>query len=399
MLPVVKHMALDADTRRQILESVDRLIEERIAPRAAEIDIADEFPRDLWEAAAELGLFRLGIPEEYGGVGRDLITPILISERIARVCASFALTFNNTTDSIVPIVMTATEAMKQRYLPGLASGQLIPCLSITEPQGGSDMAGIQTRAERVGDEYLINGRKLWCTNAPIGDVFTVFAKTDPQAGHRGISAFLVPREAPGLEVGQAEPLIGLHGSPTGELILDDVRVNIDSRLGEEGQGFKIAALTLDESRLHCAATSLGLATAALEHARAYACERVQFGKPIIEHQGLQFLLAELATELAAARALWETALGMLKAEHDRRASTHAAMAKLLCADLCMKIATEAVQIFGANGLSRNYPVERLMRDAKAFQIFDGTSQIQKWLIGRQLQKDGLPFPEASARIY
>jgi len=392
-------MSLDSETRRQILDSVDRFARDSIAPRAAEIDSSDEFPRDLWTTAAELGLFRLGIPEAYGGVGRDLVTPILISERIARDCAAFALTFNNTTDSVVPIVMAASDELKQRYLPALANGDLVPCLSITEPQGGSDMAGIQTFAQRDGAEYVLNGRKLWCTNAPIGDLYTVFAKTDQDAGNRGISAFLIERQTNGFSVGPAEPLIGLHGSPTGEIILEDLRVSVSARLGEEGEGFRIAALTLDESRLHCAATALGVATAALEHARSYACERVQFGKPVIEHQGMQFLFAELATELAAARMLWESTLGMLQAEHDRRGSTFAAMTKLLCTDLCMKITTEAVQIFGANGLSRNYPVERLMRDAKAFQIFDGTSQIQKWLIARQLQKDGLPFGDASARRY
>ena len=392
-------MTLDSDTRQQILRRVDRFARDRVAPRAVRIDADDEFPRDLWDEAAALGLFRLGIPEAYGGIGRDLVTPILISERIARECAAFALTFNNTTDSVVPIVMAASDEMKERYLPGLASGELIPCLSISEPQGGSDIAGIQSRAERRGEEYVLNGRKMWCTNAPVGDVYTVFAKTDVEAGSRGISAFLVPRDAEGLEVGPPEPLMGLRGSPTAALTLDDVRVSRSALLGEEGQGFKIAALTLDESRLHCTATALGVATAALELARGYACERIQFGKPVIEHQGMQFLFAELATELAAARSLWESALGMLGRTHDRDASTLAAMAKLLSADLCMKITTEAVQVFGANGLSRHYPVERLMRDAKAFQIFDGTSQIQKWLIARQIQKQGLPFPEASERRY
>ena len=184
-------MSLDSETRRQILDSVDRFARDSIAPRAAEIDSSDEFPRDLWTTAAELGLFRLGIPEEYGGVGRDLVTPILISERIARDCAAFALTFNNTTDSVVPIVMAASDELKQRYLPALANGDLVPCLSITEPQGGSDMAGIQTFAQRDGAQYVLNGRKLWCTNAPIGDLYTVFAKTDQDAGNRGISAFFV----------------------------------------------------------------------------------------------------------------------------------------------------------------------------------------------------------------
>ena len=296
-------MAFDDSLRQRILDGVERFVRERVAPRAAEIDETGEFPRDLWDAAAELGLFGLGIPEEYGGLGRDLVTPLLISERIARVSAAFALTFNNSTDSVVPIVQAGSARVKRDYLPRLAAGELIPCISISEPQGGSDVAAIKTTARREGGGYVLNGRKMWCSNGPVGDLFTVFAKTDPEAGSRGLSAFVVPKDAPGFTAGRGEPLMGLRGSPVGELIFEDVPVPGDARLGEEGEGFRIAMLTLDESRLHCAATALGVATAAVEHATAYACERVQFGKPIIEHQGIQFLLAELVTELAAARAL------------------------------------------------------------------------------------------------
>jgi alkylation response protein AidB-like acyl-CoA dehydrogenase len=388
-------MAFDQATRRHILDTVDRLVRERVAPRAAEIDRTDEFPRDLWQAAAEAGLFALGIPEEYGGLGRDFVTPLLISERIARVSAAFALTFNNTTDSAVPIVARATESIKAKYLPRLARGEIIPCIAFTEPQGGSDMAAMRTRAERAPGGYRITGRKMWCTNGVVGDVFTVFAKTDPDAGHRGITAFVVERGAAGFTIGRTESLIGLHGSPTTELIFEDMFVSAESRLGEEGEGFRIGVITLDESRLHCAATALGVATAALDHAVTYARERIQFGKPVIEHQGLQFLIAECATELAAARALWERTTEMILERHDRRASTFAAMTKLICSDLSMKITTEAVQVMGAAGLSTAYPVERFMRDAKAFQIYDGTSQIQKSIIGRQIAKDGLPFDHLS----
>jgi alkylation response protein AidB-like acyl-CoA dehydrogenase len=384
-------MAFDGALRQQVLDGVERFVRERVAPRAAEIDETGEFPRDLWDAAAELGLFGLGIPEVYGGLGRDLVTPLLISERIARVSAAFALTFNNSTDSVAPIVQAGSARVKRDYLPRLAAGELIPCISISEPQGGSDVANIKTTARREGAGYVLNGRKMWCSNGPVGDLFTVFAKTDPEAGSRGLGAFVVPKDAPGFTAGRGEPLMGLRGSPVGELVFEDVPVPGDARLGEEGEGFRIAMLTLDESRLHCAARALGVATAAVEHATAYACERIQFGKPIIEHQGIQFLLAELATELAAARALWEAATAKLLREHTREASTYAAMTKLLCSELCMKVTTEAVQVLGANGLSRAYPVERLMRDAKAFEIYDGTSQIQKGVIGRQLQKNGLPF--------
>ena len=322
-------MAFDAGLREQILDRVDRLVRDRIAPRAAGIDQEDSFAQDLWDAAAEAGMFGLGIPEEYGGLGRDLVTPLLISERIARVSAAFVLTFNNTTDSVVPIVMAGTERIKDEYLPRLARAELVPCISISEPQGGSDVAAIATRARRDGDDYVIDGRKMWCSNGVVGGVFTVFAKTDPDAGHRGLSAFVVPRDAAGFSVGPTERLIGLRGSPVNELVLDGVRVPADARLGDEGEGFRIAMLTLDESRLHCAAVALGVATAAVEHALDYARERVQFGKPIIKHQGLQFLLAELATDLAAARALWEQTTTRLMRDHDRAASTQAAMTKPL----------------------------------------------------------------------
>jgi len=389
-------VAIDKTQRRQILDSVDRLIRERVAPRAAEIDATDKFPRDLYHAAAELGILGLWIPEDYGGSGPDMVTPLLISERIARVSASFSLIYSNCGDAATPIVVGGTEAIKQRYLPPILRGEAIPCFCLTEPAGGFDAAAITSRAVRDGDAYVLSGRKLWCTNGAVGDVYTVFAKTDPAAGHRGVSAFVVPRGAPGFTIGRVETLLGLHGSPTTELIFDNVRVPVENRLGEEGEGFKIAMATLDEARLNCAAMALGVATAAMQHAVDYAKERTQFGKPIIEHQGLQFLIAEIVSEITAARALWKEAIAKLERGKSREASIHAAMTKLIATNVAMKATTEAVQIFGANGLSRSYPVERMMRDVKAFQIFDGTSQIQMMVIGRHCQKAGMPIDEELA---
>jgi alkylation response protein AidB-like acyl-CoA dehydrogenase len=383
-------MRFDTETSRVILGNLERFCRERVRPRAAEIDRDGKFPRDLFSEAAALGLFGLGIAEEYGGLGRDLITPLLISERLARYSASFALIFNNTTDSTVPIAQCAGEALRRRYLPAIAKGELIPCISITEPQGGSDVAAIRTVARRSGNAYVLSGRKAWCSNASVGDLFTIFAKTDPAAGNKGISAFLVPAGTLGLTIGRPEELIGLRGSPIAELILEDVEIPMENLLGREGDGFRIAMLTLDESRLHCAAMALGVATRAAELALDYACQREQFGQPIARHQGVQFILADMATQLAAAKSLWQTAARKLLAEHTREASTFAGMAKLYCSDLCMKITVDAVQVLGANGLSRPYEVERLMRDAKAFQIFDGTSQIQRSMIGRYLERHGLP---------
>lgn len=383
--------ALDPATRQALLATVDRFVRDEVAPAAAAIDRDDAFPRALFARAATLGLLGLGVPEEFGGLGRDLETAFLISERIARASAAFSLSFNNTTDAAAPFAAYASDELKARYLPAIADGTAIPCIAITEPQGGSDVAAIRTAARRDGSDYVIDGRKMWCTNAPVGDVFAVFARTSAEGGHKGLSAFVVPAGTKGLAVGPPEPLIGLRGSPVAEVVFDGVRVPASYRLGEEGEGFRIAMLTLDESRLHCAATALGVAEAALSYAVDYARARVQFGQAIIRHQSIQALLARRATELAAARALWREAVARILVDTGRDTSAYAGMAKLLCTDLCMAIATDAVQVFGAAGLSRNGPVERLMRDAKAFQIYDGTSQIQAMMIGRHLDRHGLPF--------
>ena len=387
-------MAIDKNVRDQILDSVDRLCRERVAPSAAEIDATDEFPRELYKAAGELGLFGLWIPEAYGGIGPDLVTPLLLSERIARDSASFSLIFSNCGDASTPIVNAGSEDLKKVWLPGIARGELVPCFCLTEPGSGSDAASITTRAERKGGDYVITGRKMWITNGSVGDVYVVFAKTDPDAGHRGISALVVPRETPGLTIGRDERLMGLHGSPSTELVFEEARVPAANLLGEEGEGFKIAMVTLDEARLNCSAMALGAGTAALELATHYAKERVQFGRPIIEHQGLEFLIVERVAELAAARAIWEKSIAMLKRGKSQETGAHCAMAKLVCTDAAMKAATDAVQVLGATGLSRAYPAERILRDVKAFQIFDGTNQIQKLLIGRYLRKAGLPIGPA-----
>jgi len=384
---------MDAALQKQILETVDRLAQQKVLPRAAEIDRTNEFPCDLYKAAAELGLFGLWIPEEYGGIGPDLMTPLLISERLARASASFALVYSNCGDACTPIVHAGAPHIKQRYLPGIAAGTLIPCFSLSEPGAGSDAGGITTTARRDGDHYVIDGRKCWCTNGSVGDLFILFAKTDKEAGNKGVSAFVVPRDTPGFSLGRDEDLIGLRGSPATQLLFEGARIPADHRLGAEGEGFKIAMVSLDEARLNCAAMAIGVATAALEQAVAYAKERVQFGKPIIQHQGLQFLLAEATAQLAAARALWEQAMMLLATDPGRRTSSFAAMAKLVATDAAMQITTDAVQALGGSGLSREFPVERMMRDVKAFQIFDGTNQIQKMLIGRYLEKFGVPFAD------
>jgi alkylation response protein AidB-like acyl-CoA dehydrogenase len=383
-------MPIDKDFRKQILASVERFVADRVAPRAAEIDASNSFPADLYKEASSLGVFGLWVPEAYGGIGPDMVTPLLISDIIARVSPSFALIFSNCGDAVTPIVNFGNDEQKQRLLPGIAAGATIPCFALTEPGSGSDAASITTQARAVEGGYRISGRKMWITNGGVGDVFTVFAKTDPEAGNRGISAFLVERGAKGFTIGRDEDLIGLRGSPATELIFEDVFVAADQMLGEKNRGFKIAMSTLDEARLNCSAMALGSATGALQCAINYAKERVQFGKPIIEHQGLAFLLADCAAHLTGSRAIWQRAMSMLEQGRSREASTIAAMAKLLCTETAMRVTTECVQAMGANGLSKAYPVERFMRDCKPFEVFDGTSQIQKLLIGRHLEKYGLP---------
>jgi len=385
-----------SEARSAILATVERFAKDKVAARAAAIDRTGEFPRDLYAEAGALGLFGLWIPEEFGGIGPDLVAPLLISECLARRSASFALIYSNCGDACTPIVHAGNDKIKKMFLPGIARGEIIPCFALSEPGAGSDAASITTTAERHGNEYVIRGRKCWCTNGAVGGVFTVFAKTDAAAGSRGVSAFVVPRQTPGLVIGKSESLLGLHGSPTTQLFFEDVRVPADHLLGVEGGGFKIAMLSLDEARLNCAAMALGVATAALDVAVDYAKQRIQFGRPIIQHQGLQFLLAEDTARLAAARALWADAIRLLEGNRSRRSSTFAAMAKLTATEAAMAITTNAVQVMGGNGLSAEYPVERMMRDVKAFEIFDGASQIQKMLIGRHLEKEGLPFGSPQA---
>lgn len=383
-------MAIDIDFRNQMLAIVERFAAERVAPLAATIDETDTFPTELYTQAAELGVFGLWVPEQYGGVGPDMITPLMISDIIARVSPSFALIFSNCGDAVTPIVNFGNEEQKQTYLPGIAAGTTIPCFALTEPGSGSDAASITTRADAVEGGWRITGRKMWITNGGVGDVFVVFAKTDPDAGNKGVSAFIVERGAEGFTIGRNESLIGLRGCPATELTFENVFVPDSRLLGEKNRGFKIAMSTLDEARLNCSAMALGSATGALECAIGYARERVQFGKPIIEHQGLAFLLADCAARLTAARAIWRRAMSMLERSRDRQSGTLAAMAKLVCTETAMQVTTECVQAMGANGLSRAYPVERFMRDCKPFEVFDGTSQIQKMLIGRHLKSHGLP---------
>ena len=381
--------SVDPGHRWAILETVDRFCRDLLDPQSAAIDKEGKIPNSIYRRAGEVGLFRIDTPEEYGGIGTDPVLPLLAAERIARSSAAFAVTFANCADVLVPIIEAAHHDVAAEFVPRIASGELVPCLSISEPGTGSDVASMRTRAEKVAGGYRISGRKMWCTNGSIGDVYVVFAKTDPTLGAKGISAFLVTKEAVGFERGGDEPLVGLHGNPTSELNFENVFVDEKYRLGAEGDGFRIAMITLDSARLNAAGMAIGIARAAFEHAREYALTRHQFGKPIFDHQGLQFLLSKLATHIEMGRTVWLQGLDALGRGDSSKAGALASTAKLLCGRIATEVTTQCVQIMGANGLSKDCPVERHLRDSRAFEIFDGTPQIQRLLIARYLMRHGL----------
>nr|WIE91210.1 acyl-CoA dehydrogenase family protein [Mesorhizobium sp. WSM4875] len=374
-----------------ILETVDRFVADRLETVAASIDVSDEFPTALMKEAGQLGFFALAIPEQYGGIGARLLTQFLVTERLSRSSPSFALSYSTAPDAIVSLQLAGSEALKAEYLPGIAEGNIRPALALTEPSGGSDLAAIRTTATKTGDGYSISGNKAWCTHGSIADFIIVFAKTDENSGSKGLSAFVVRKGSTGLSMDRNEKLIGLRGCPNNPVNFEEVAANASDLIGEVGQGFRLAAWTLDEARLNAAAQGLGVAYRCLKEAIAYAGQRNAFGKPIIQHQGVQFLLAELVTEMSAARALWIQAILELERGRTRRSSTFASMAKNACTAIGVRAALEAIQIFGAIGLSKEFVLERFLRDSKAFQIFDGPTQIQNMIIGRSLERDGLPF--------
>lgn len=372
-------MTDDADL---ILESVDALVRDVVAPRAAAIDASAEFPADVYRAFAELGLLAGVVPAEHGGIDIGLETAMLAVERIATASASCALLLGNCADGVGALVHGGSAEQRGRILPGVADGSVIPCFCLTEPGAGSDAAGLLATARRDGDRWRVSGTKLFITNGSVGHVFTVWARTDA-----GISAFLVDGDARP-EVVRDEDLVGLRGVPATQLQFDDVPAEL---LGVDGEGFRLAMVTLDDARLNIAACALGTARGALDVALDHARTREAFGQPIIRHQGLGFLLADVVTELAAARALWLQAIHEVSAGLGRRASTTCAMAKNACCQAAMRATTEAVQVLGGAGLTRDLPVERMFRDAKTFQILDGTTQIQQLIIARHLERHGLPL--------
>ena len=366
--------------------AVRQLSEERIAPRAAEIDATGEFSWDNFKDCLAMDLPGMSIPVEYGGSGADHVTQAIMVEELARVCASTSLMMGVNGLATTPIVNWASHELKAKYLPRIASGESQGSYCLSEADAGSDVAAMTTRAVRDGDTYVLNGRKQWITNAGISDVYVVFAKTDPSAGPRGVSCFLVEK-AMGLEIGKLEHKMGIHGSPTGEVILDNVRVPAANRIGEEGQGFMIAMHTLDRTRPAIAAQAVGIAQGAIDIARRYMKDRHTFGKPLADFQGLQFMLADMAMKTEAARTLTYRAMALIdEGDPDGELNSVGAMAKCFASDTAMQVTVDAVQLLGGNGYTTDFPVERMMRDAKITQIYEGTNQIQRIVIARNLLK-------------
>jgi alkylation response protein AidB-like acyl-CoA dehydrogenase len=377
-------MAVFALTEEQeeFRAAVRRFAEEKIAPHAADADERAEFPWASFEAYRASGMVGVPYPEEYGGQGADTVTYALLVEEIARVCASSSLFVLISRLGMYPLMRWAP-ALAARHVPRVARGEAQASYCLSEGGAGSDVAAMSTRATRDGDHYILNGRKLWITNAGVSDYYTIFAKTDPAAGHRGISAFLVEKTMPGFSVAKLEHKMGVRGSPTGEVVLDDVAVPAGNLIGDEGRGFYYALGALDGSRPIVGAQAVGIAQGALDAATGYIQERQQFGHRVAEFQGVQFMLADMAMQIDAARLLVYRACAM--ADRDDPELTKAgAMAKCFAGDTAMRVTTDAVQLFGGYGYTRDFPVERMMRDAKITQIYEGTNQVQRMVIARRL---------------
>lgn len=378
------------DEQKQIVAMVRELAKEKVAPHAARWDAEETFPMELKDVFAETGLLGLAVPEEYGGAGADLLTRVLVIEEMAKVDASAALMLAVQDLGMTPIVVGASEEQKAKWLPKFATGEWLAAFGLTEPGAGSDPGGMEMRARRDGDEYVLNGRKVFISNGSVAHGVTVFARTDPDSqGPKGISAFFVEKGTPGFTAVPMKGKLGLRSSDTAELIFEDCRIPAANRLGEEGEGFQIAMKTLDRSRPNIAAQALGVAQGAFDYAVEYIQQRRQFGRPIAAFQGVQFMLADMATEIEAARGL--TYQAAIRVHEEGKggarlvtANRYSAMAKMYATDVAMRVTTEAVQLLGGYGIMRDYPVERMMRDAKIFQIYEGTNQIQKIVIARSV---------------
>lgn len=375
------------DDQKMLRDTVRRIAESEFRPHAAEVDQTEVFPRNALKTLAENGLMGIQVPEEFGGAGAGMLSLILTVEEVARVCASTSVILTTQALASDPLLLAGTDEQKKKYLHRLASGDSLGACAITEPGAGSDVSGMKTHAKKVDGGYLLNGSKIFITNGGEADIITVIAYTDREKGNKGISMLLVEKTDKGFTVGRQEHKMGIHGSDTRELTFEDVFVPEERLLGGEGNGFKILMNTFNYTRPAVGAQALGIAQGALEAAITYAKERVQFGKPLASFQGLQWMLAEMALGVETARTMVYRAASTIDVEPGSPDIPRiSSMAKWYASDVAMKVTTDAVQIFGGYGYSREYPVERMMRDAKITQIYEGTNQVQRIIIAGQILK-------------
>ena len=373
-----------------IRELCSEIAEKYIIPVRAELDEENRFPTEIMKVMADSDLCGIYIPEEYGGsaemFGGGSMALCIATEELSKACGGVAVSFAANALGAMPILISGSEEQKKKYLPQLASGEQLAAFALTEPEAGSDAGGVKTRAVKDGDSYVLNGTKQWITNGGEAQIYTVIAQTDPSRGARGLSAFIVEEGTPGFSYGKKEDKMGIRASATRELIFEDCRVPAENLIAREGFGFIVAMKTLDRSRPGVAAQALGIAQGALDEAARYASERVQFGKRIDSFQGVQFMLADMATQIEAARALVYSTARMIDAG-ERKFEKESAMAKVFASDVAMRVTTDAVQILGGYGYMKEYPVEKMMRDAKITQIYEGTNQIQRSVIASAVIKE------------
>ncbi|WP_431982895.1 acyl-CoA dehydrogenase [Streptomyces qinglanensis] len=387
-------MASDFDLYRpseeheMLRDSVRALAEAKIAPHAAEVDEEARFPEEARDALVANDLHAVHVPETYGGAGADALATVIVIEEVARVCGSSSLIPAVNKLGSLPVILSASEELKKRYLTPLAKGDAMFSYCLSEPDAGSDAGGMKTKAVRDGDHWVLDGVKRWITNAGVSDYYTVMAVTDAEKRTKGISAFVVEKDDPGVSFGAPEKKLGIKGSPTREVYLDNVRIPADRMIGAEGTGFATAMKTLDHTRITIAAQALGIAQGALDYAKGYVQERKQFGKPIGDFQGVQFMLADMAMKIEAARQLTYAAAArserVSEGSGKEDLTFFGAAAKCYASDAAMEITTDAVQLLGGYGYTRDYPVERMMRDAKITQIYEGTNQVQRIVMARNL---------------
>ena len=371
-----------SDEQKQLIEMTKKFVKDDITPKAAHHDETGEYPHEISKKAWELGLMNTHIPAEYGGAGLGTLEGCLISEEIAYGCSGISTAIEANNLAAAPVIVAGNDEQKKEFLGRLIKEPLKAAYCVTEPGAGSDVSGIRTTAKKEGSEYVINGSKMWITNASVSDWYFVLAYTDPAAKHKGMSGFVVPTKTAGIKVGKKEMNMGQRASDTRGIVFENVRIPEKFRLGKEGDGFKTAMAAFDHTRPLVAAAAVGVARRAPDEAVQYSLTRQTFGVPIAKHQAISFMIADMAKDIEAARLLVHKAAWMI--DKGERNTKFAAYAKSFAADMCMKVTTDAVQIFGGYGYSKEYPVEKLMRDAKIYQIYEGTSQIQRMIIAKEI---------------